>query len=111
MPGQLGRRVLDQREVRLAVGVQRRRQADDVGVAVLRRGVVGRGADEALVDHGLERLAGDVLDVAAAGVDLVAARGHGLDADDLDAGLGEHHGQRQADVAQADDCDLHGELL
>ena len=43
------------------------------------------------VPEGLEHAVGDVLDVAAAGVQRVDAGGIGVEADDLVAGLGEGH--------------------
>ena len=107
MAGQLDRRVLDERQVGLAIGVQRRRQADDAGRAVLGGRVVGGGRKQALVDDRHQRLVGDVDDVRGAGLDGAATIGVGLDTDDLDARLGEGHCEGQADVAHADDCDLH----
>ena len=107
VPGQLTGALLDQGQVGLAIGVQRRRQADDAGLAVLGGCVVRRRPHETLRHEPGEVRAGHVVDVAVTGVDLRAAFGQRLDADDFDAGLGEHPGQRQTHVAHADDGDLH----
>ena len=52
--GDPARRRLDDREVRLALAGERRRQRDQDRLGVLQLGVVGRGADQAVLD---ERLA------------------------------------------------------
>ncbi len=86
------------------------------GSLVLRRGVgtqmlmvssasnggeIGGGAQFAGVDDFGERGAGDVADVGIAGVDAVDLVGIDVDSDHVETRLGELHGQRQANVAQA----------
>ena len=53
----------------------------------------------------------DVEDVAAAGVDLRDLRCVDVEAGHVEPGLGELHGQRQADVAETDDADPRLPLL
>ena len=54
-----------------------------------------------------DRGVGDVLDVAAAGVDPVDLAAVGVEADDVVPGLGKGHREWQAHVAKSDDADLH----
>ncbi len=93
--------------VRLAVLVQRRRHTEDHGLdfadaAEVRRRRKG-AASRLLRDVG----AVNVFDGAAAGVAVVDLGGVVIQAEDPDAGTGELQRERQADVAQADDSDIH----
>ena len=54
-----------------------------------------------------QRGAGDVLDVALAALEALDLSRIGVEADDFVAGLGKRNGERQADVAESDDSDLH----
>ena len=101
----LGRRT-DDREVGLALLRERRRQRDQDRVGLAQLVVVGRGAQAALVDELLQLRAGDVLDVALAAVQLRDALGADVDEQDGAPGVGEDLGERDADVAGADDCDV-----
>ena len=81
------------------------RDADDHRFAGGEVGVVGAGPEA--VAKRRQGGVGDVLDVAAAlaeGLDLARVD---VEADDLVAGLGEGYGERQPDVAEPDDPDLH----
>ena len=65
------------------------------------------GGEGTAVEHGLEALGGDVLDVRPA---LAQDADLGLvdvDPDDVEPRLGEADRQRQPDVAQSDDPDAH----
>ncbi len=99
-------RARDDREVRLALLRQRRRERDQDRVGVAELVVVRRRADPPLLDERRERLGRDVLDVARALVDPVDDALLDVDQDDVVAGLCEDLRQRQADVARPDDC--HG---
>ncbi len=55
-----------------------------------------------------QRLVRHVFNVRRTAIDAVDARLVEVDAADPEAGLGEDDGQRQADVAQADDADGGG---
>ena len=81
----------------------RRRDADEDRVGLGEVGLGRRDDTEAAVQGGYEALVGDVVDRGRAGVELRDAAGVRVDAFDLQPGLGERDGQRQADVAQADD--------
>src|SRR6476659_1890811 len=59
------------------------------------------------VDERREGVIADVLDVAAAFAQRLDLAWVGIEADHLVAGLGEGHGERQPDVAEPDDSDLH----
>jgi hypothetical protein len=69
----------------------------DFGFTDRTPGELADGAEEA---GGVE-----VLDVALAAVQLVDLHGVGVEAEDAEALLGEGEGERQADVAEADDAD------
>ena len=101
----LGRRAHD-REVGLALLRERRRQRDQDRVGLAQLVVVGRRAQAALVDELLQLLARDVLDVALAAVQLRDALGADVDEQHRAPGVGEDLGERHADVAGADDCDV-----
>ena len=97
-------RGLDGGQVGLAVG-ERGRDADDVRRAVGRHlpgdGEAGSG----------EVGVADVLDPGAAADELGDPGGRAVVADDRDAGAGQRDGERQPDVAQPDDADLHRVIL
>ena len=108
-PQDLGERIggIDQvGEVRFARARQRRRDADDHRVAGLELGVVARRLE--LAAERSQRLVGDVLDVAAAGGERLDLARVGVEADHLVTHLGESDREGQADVAEADNPDLHG---
>ena len=66
---------------------------------------VRRRREEALLHERREAAVGDVLDVGACPALMPSAtRCVHVDADDLEAGLGEDDGEREADVAHADDA-------
>ena len=74
-------------------------------------GEVGRGVQPALA-HQRPHVGGrDVLDVGLALVQLADAGLVDVDAEDLEPGLGQFDGERQADVAQADDAQPGGALV
>ena len=58
------------------------------------------------VTHGRQIVLGHVGDVAVPGVDRLDLRLIHVEAGDVEAAAGEFDGERQADVAQADDADL-----
>ena len=96
---------LDVREVRLAALAERRGDADDDDVGLDEpRGVVGRREPAAAVQLG-DALGLDVADVALALAKAVDLLGVDVEADDREAAPGEGLGERQADVAEADDDD------
>ena len=101
----LGRRAHD-REVGLALLRERRRQRDQDRVGLAQLVVVGRRAQAALLDELLQLLARDVLDVALAAVQLRDALGADVDEQHRAPGVGEDLGERHADIAGADDCDV-----
>ena len=102
--GDLLRRGDDVRDVGVARLPERRRDADRDAVAAGEEAEVGRRRDEALLDERGEPAVGDVLDVGRAGVDAVGDALVHVDAYDLEARLGEDDGEREADVAEADDA-------
>ena len=68
--------------------------------------VVGRRAEPVVVDEPLQRLGGNVLDVALAAVQHRHALGVAVDEEHAAARLGEHLGERDTDVAGSDDGDV-----
>ncbi len=60
---------------------------------------------ESKADGPSEAVGIEVFDVAVAAVDLVDLDGIGVEADHTEALFGEGEGERQADVAEADDAD------
>ena len=104
--GQRARGVQQRAEVGLAVARQRGRDADEDRLRLVQLDEPRR--EHAAVQDRAEALLRDVLDVRPA----VAQRGDlglvDVDADHVDAGLGEADGQRQPDVAHPDDPDAHG---
>ena len=62
--------------------------------------------DEAALDEGRQPVAGDVGDVRLAAVERSHDILEHVDEQDAAAGLAERGGERHADVAGADDCDV-----
>ena len=93
-------------DVGVAGLAQRGGDADGDRVALGQDGEVGPGR-EAVAERG-QRLVRHVFNVRRTAIDAVDARLVEVDAADPEAGLGEDDGQRQADVAQADDADGGG---
>ena len=94
-------------EIRLAVAGQRRRDADEDRVGLVQLHVAGR--EHAALEHGAQPRVGDVLDVRAAlaqGRDLARVD---VEPDHVAVGLREGDREREADVAETDDPDLHRE--
>src|SRR5262249_7670437 len=81
------RRLEDDRQVRLALVGERRREGDQERVGLAPRVVVAGGGEAPGVDQLAERLRGDVLDVALAAVELLDPRRLRLDEHDRAAGL------------------------
>ena len=92
-------------EVRLAVGRQRCRHADEHRVAARERLRVAGGLDA--IGDGGEPVGRDVLDVRLATADAVDLARVRVECGDVVAGLRERDGERQPDVAQAHDSDVH----
>ena len=105
----------------LGDGLGRRHDVGQVGRAGLRQrggdadrqrvegrdhGVVGRGLELAV--DAVVALGRDVDEVRALGADVLDALAVEIDADDLEAGFGEGHGQRQAGIAEAHDAHARG---
>ena len=96
--------LLDIRQVGVAAVVQRRGHADQQGVRLAKPPHV-RGGHKALVGHVFGYPLGrNVLDVAAAGQELIDLVLINVEAHRLHAAGNEGPDQRQADVAQADDA-------
>ena len=93
------------RQVRLARTRERGGNAEHDRVAWPQVGVVDAGAQA--IEHRRQRRVGDVLDVAPPRVQRHRLGRGGVDADHLLPRLGEGHGERQADIAEANDPDLH----
>jgi len=107
----LGRRRDDERHVRVALLAERGRHADVDRVAALEHREVG-GRDEPLFGHQRAHIrGGDVLDVRAALVQLLHPLLVDVDAEHLEAGLRQLHGERQTHIAEADDGELGGAIL
>jgi hypothetical protein len=95
----------EDRQVRLALRGKRRRQRDEDRIGLAEGVVVGGRAHQARVDVALQRLGGDVADVALAAVELFDTVGLNVDEDDGVARFRKHVGEWHADVAGADDGD------
>ena len=93
--------------VRLVILVQRRWHAEDYGLDLTDAAEVCRRGERAAADLLLNVGACDVLDVASAGVAIVDLGRVVIQAKNPDAGTGELQGERQADVAKADDGEVH----
>ncbi len=92
-------------EVGLVGGVDRSRDGDDVGVEVVEGLGVGGGGKGA-GEGGLQLVGGDLAGAVVAAVQLGDAGGADVEADDLaQAAAGQGQGQRQADIAEADEAD------
>jgi hypothetical protein len=104
------------RQVRLPHPVERGGHADDQRIGLAGQRKIGGGA-QAGGPGGPDRPVRDVVDVAAPGLEPAHLGGVDVEADDADPRLGEAQGQRQADVAEAEDADgraaagVAGELL
>ena len=94
----------DVAEVGLVVFVERGGDADDDGVHFGHVGVVGSGAETGLLGL-LDRFGQDADDVGAAAVERGDFGWLDVEAGDAEAFVAEEQGQRQADVAHADDAD------
>ena len=104
----LAGRIVHVREVGFAVLAEWRRHADQYRVAVADAVEVGGGREAAACDRGGDARRADVLDIRLAareGLDLLRVE---IEADDREACLFEDQGQRQPDVALADDADAGG---
>ncbi len=109
--GDLLGRLLDVGQVRVAAVVQRRRHADQQGVRLAQPPHVG-GGHELAVGHVLgDPLGRNVLDVAAAGLELIDLGPINVEAHRLHTAGDEGADQRQADIAQADDAHLGSLVL
>ena len=96
----------DDREIRLALLRQRRRQRDQDRVGVGDRVVIGGRCDETRIDVLLQLLRRNVPDMAFAAVQRSDRALLDVDEEDVLAGVREHVGERHADVARADDRDV-----
>ena len=91
----------DEGQVRVAGLAQRGGHADRDRVRLGAGGKIGGGPQFARRHQASHRLGGHVQDVALAAVDHVHFFVHRVDPDHVETGLGKHHRQRQAHVAQA----------
>ena len=87
---------------------ERGRHADDDGVALGEAGEVGRRLDPAVAERLRDPLLADVADVGLAPPQRLGLPRVDVEADDAEARLLEEEGERQADVAEADDADPRG---
>jgi hypothetical protein len=101
----------DERQVGLAVSAERRRHAEQNGIALGEPVEIRRGLRAAADERRPHPLVGDVADVARAAAELLGAVEIDVEADDVEAGLGEDQRDRQADVAQTDHADDGGATL
>ena len=99
-------RIDDVGEVRLARVGQRSRDADDDDVGLIQPLEVDRGLESVLA-HLADHRVGDVPDVAFAALEPGDLDRVDVEAQDRDPAVAERSGQREADVAQADDPDTH----
>jgi hypothetical protein len=90
-------------EVRVEIGVDRRRDGDDHGVGVRQRGGVRRQHEPAGVERLGQARAIALEEVDVAGADRVEPALGDIEADDREAGLAKRERRRQADVSEADD--------
>jgi hypothetical protein len=102
----LARRAQHDRQVRLALAGEWRRQGDQDRLDLAQDVVVARGRDQAGLDELPERVRRDVLDVALAAVQLVDAVLDDVDEHDPPSCICEDLRERHADIAGTDDCDL-----
>jgi len=94
----------DVAEVGLVVLVEGGGDADDDGVHLGGEGVIGGGAEAGFLGL-LDGFGRDADDVGAAGVELGDLGGLDVEAGDAEALFAEEQGEREADVAHADDAD------
>ena len=100
-------RVDDIAQVRIARVGERSRHADDDDIGLIQPLKVDRGL-ESLLAHLADHRVGDVPDVAFATLEPGDLDRVDVESQDRDPAVAERSGQRQADVAQADDPDTHG---
>ena len=98
--------VEDDREIRLALLRQRRRECDEDRLRIANHLIVERGADATGVHVRLQLLRRDVLDVALAAVERLDDAGLDVDEDDGATGVRKDLCERDADVPRADDGDV-----
>ena len=93
-------------EVGLPLPCQRGRDGDDDRVGLANGVVVGRRAQRSSLDERRDGLARDVLDIALASLDPFDLGDVDVDQHGCHPGLGEDLGERDADIAGADDGEL-----
>jgi hypothetical protein len=104
--GQRAGGVHERAEVGLAVAGQRCGDRDQDRLRAGQVGIASRGLDA--LRRGGDARVGDILDVGAPRAQRLDLARLEVDAHHLDALLGEGDGEREADVAEADDADGHG---
>ena len=102
----LAGRAKHDRQVRLPLARERRRQRDQDRIGLAKDVVVARRGGQAALDELPEHLRRNVLDVALAAVQLVDPVLDDVHEHDAAPGVGEHLRERNADVAGTDDGDL-----
>lgn len=107
-PGQSPRGAQQGTQVGLAVGVERRRNADKDRVALMELDEAGRSPNPPV--DGPEPVIRDVLDVRLPSAYPRHLAGIRVDADHVESRLGEGDRQRKSDVPQSDDPDAHRNL-
>ena len=100
-------RIDDVAEVRIARFGQRGRHADDDDIGLIQPLEVDRGLESVLA-HLADYRVGDVPDVAFAALEPGDLDRVDVESQDRDPAVAEGPGQREADVAQADDPDMNG---
>ncbi|CUX33346.1 hypothetical protein AGR8A_Cc70567 [Agrobacterium fabrum str. J-07] len=94
--------LFDIRKVRLAIFRQRRRHANGDHIAFGQPEKIAGGNETVILPHTCQHLIGNRLDIAAARFDRGNFTGVDVETDDLETGLSDRHGKRQADIAEAD---------
>ena len=95
----------DVADVRLLMGVERRRHADAHAVALRRVGKVGRGDELSGLNERFEILVDHIADIVLPGVDHVYLFLLHIKAVDLEARLCLLHRERQTDIAETDNAE------
>jgi len=103
--GDGGDRGFDEAEVGDVVFAERRGDADHDGVHIADLLEVGGGGEASFL-RGLDVLGLDAPDVGLAGVELIDFGAVDVEAGDAEAFSGEEQGERETDVAEADDTDF-----
>src|SRR5205823_7478548 len=98
--------LLDITQIGFAAVVERRRDADQHRVGFSQLGEIRGGAEVLADDKFLDLIWRNVLDVRPAGIEHGNLIRVGIETDDLVTRFGKAQGQRQADVAAADDPHL-----